>query len=98
MGVGDNTVEVKLGVGETNSGRAHILVGVKAVAANSHADAVEFGFSWSHGANKIGIGDLAASRHLMREDENHGVVAADLFADGAGFFETLGAAAPLCTR
>ena len=94
VSIGNNTVEVELGVSETNCGRPNVLVGVKTVATNRHADAVGFSFAWSHGADEIGIGDLAASRDLIRVDENHGVVASDLFAEGAGLCETLSAAAP----
>lgn len=81
----DDTVEVELGVSDTNrSGRTNILVSIEAVAANRHANAVGFGLAGLHGADEIGISDLAASRNLMGHDKNHGVVATDLFAIGAG--------------
>ena len=70
VSIGNNTVEVELGVGETNRGRPNILVGVKTVAANRHADAVGFSFAGAHGADEICIGDLAASRDLIWVDEN----------------------------
>lgn len=66
VGIRDDAVEVELGVNETNSGRADILVSVETVATNSHADAVGFGFARPHGADKVGIGNFAASRNLMR--------------------------------
>ena len=95
MSIGDDTVEVELGVSDTNSGRTNILVSIEAVAANRHANAVGFSLAWSHGADEIGISDLAASRNVMWFDKNHGVVATDLFTNGAGLHETLCAAAPL---
>ena len=95
VGVGDGAVEVQFGVGKTDGGRTNILVRIEAVAANSHADAVEFGFTRAHGAHEICIGNLAASWDLMREDEDHRVVADDVLADGPRFGETLGATAPL---
>jgi hypothetical protein len=42
-----------------------------------------------HGANEVGVGDLATGRDLMGMNENHGVVAEDLVANGAGFGEAL---------
>lgn len=66
MGIGDHTVEVELGVDESNGGRADILIGVKTVTTDSHAEAVDFGFSGAHGADEICVRDLAAGRHLVR--------------------------------
>ncbi len=95
----DDTVEEELGVSDTNrSGRTNILVSIEAVAANRHANAVGFGLAGLHGADEIGISDLAASRNLMGHDKNHGVVATDLFAIGAGQRETLCTSAPLISK
>ena len=94
MSVGDDTVKVKLGVGKTNSRRTNVLISVEAVATHSHADAIRFGLAGAHGANKVGVGNLATSGDLMRFDENHSVVATDLIAEGTGLRETLSATAP----
>jgi hypothetical protein len=59
--VKDGTVDMMFGVNNTNSRRANILKGFEAVTTNSHANLVWFGFAGRHGADKSGIGDLAAS-------------------------------------
>ena len=93
MSVRNDTVEM-LCVDKTDSWRSNILVSVKTVATDCHANAIGLRFTRSHGANKVGVGDLATGRDLMGMNENHGVVAEDLVANGAGFGEALGAAAP----
>lgn len=85
MGVGDDTVQMEFGVDEANGRRADILVGVETVATDSHAKAVDLGFTGAHCAHEISISDFATSGDLVRQDEEHGVVAGDLFADGARF-------------
>lgn len=66
VGVGDDTVEVKFGVDEPDGWGANVLIGVEAIAADSHADTVWFGFAGSHGADEVCIRNLATSRDLMR--------------------------------
>ena len=95
MSIGDDAIDVKLGVGETNSRRSDVLIGIEAIATDGHADSENLGLARSHGADEVGVCDLAARRDLVRFDENHCVVAADLFADGARLCETLSAAPPL---
>ena len=94
-GIGDDTVDVEFGVGETDSWRTYILISIEAIAANRHSDSENLGFAGAHGADEVGISDLAARWDLVRFDKNHGVVASDLLADGARFCETLSAAPPL---
>ncbi len=94
MGVGNHAVEVEFEVDETDGGGADVLVSVEAITADSHAETVYFGFAGAHGADEIGVCDLAASRDFVGQDEDHGVVAGNLFTDGAGFADTLSAAAP----
>ena len=66
MGIGDHTVEMELGVDEANGRRADILIGIKAVTTHSHAETIDFGFAGAHGADKVCIGYLATSGHLVR--------------------------------
>ena len=95
MGIGDNTVEVEFGVDDTDGRGADILVSVEAVATDSHAEAVDFGFAGAHSTDKVGIGDFAAGWYLVWKNEYHGAVSSDLLADWSRFLETLGAATPL---
>ena len=94
MSVGNDTVEMKLGVDKTNSGGSNILVGIETVPADSHANAIWFSLTRSHGANEVGVGDLATGGDLMGINEVHGVVADDVVTTSARFGEALGAASP----
>ncbi len=94
MSVGDDTVDMKFKIDESDGGGADILISVEAVATNGHAETVDFRFAGTHGTNEVGVRDFAAMRDLVGQDENHGVVASNLFTDRAGFAETLGAATP----
>jgi hypothetical protein len=85
---------MKLCVDKTDGRRTNILVSVKTVATDCHANAIGLSFARSHGTNEVGVGDLATGRDLMGMNEDHGVVAKDLVANGAGFGEALSAAAP----
>ena len=95
MSVGNNTVDVEFGVDYTNGRRTNVLVSVETIATDRHANSENLGFAGSHSADEVSIGDLAANRDLMRENEHHGVVAENGIAGGARFFETLSAASPL---
>ena len=94
VSIGNDTVEMKLCVDETNGRRTNILVSIETVATDSHANAIGLGFARSHGADEVGVGDLATGRDLMGINEDHGVVAEDLVVTGAGLGEALGAASP----
>ncbi len=95
MSVGDDTIEVELGINDSNSGRADVLIGVEAIATHCHADAEYFSLAGTHGADEVCIGHFATSRDLIGENEDHGVVSKDAIGDGAGLLEALGASAPL---
>jgi hypothetical protein len=89
MGIGNDTIEMKFGVNDANSGRMDILVGVKAITTNRHADSEVLSFARSHCADKV------ASRDLMWKDEHNRVVAKNSIVNGARFVETLSASSPL---
>jgi hypothetical protein len=95
MGIGNDTIEMKFGVNDSNSRRTDILVGVKAITTNSHADSEELSFARLHRADKGGIRYFAASRDLMWEDEHNCVVAKNGIVNGVRFVETLSALSPL---
>jgi len=59
------------------------LVSIEEVAANSHADAPWFSFTWAHGANKLSESDFSSVWDLMGQDKEHGIVAANMFTNGA---------------
>ena len=94
MSIGDDAVEVEFGVGEANCGGTDVLISVETVSANRHSYAICFSFAWAHGADEIGVGNLATSRNLIRINKDHGVVSEDLFRRRARFRETLSAAGP----
>ena len=94
MSIADDAVEVEFGVSEANCGGTDVLISVETVSANRHSNAVWFSFAWAHGADEIGVGNLATSRNLMRINKDHGVVSEDLFRKRARFRETLSAAGP----
>jgi hypothetical protein len=53
---------VKFGVKNANSRRASLLIGVKYVAANRHADLIELCLARTHSADGVGIvRDFASS-------------------------------------
>lgn len=95
MRIRDDTIEVELGIHNADSGRADVLIGVKAIATHRHADAEDFSLAGTHGADKVCIGHFATSGDLMGKNENHGVVSKDAIGDGAGLSDPLGASAPL---
>ena len=51
-----------------------ILIGIKAVATNSHSDSVDFRLVWVHSANKIAVSDFAVWWYLLWLDEEYCVV------------------------
>ena len=51
------------------------MVGIKTIAAYSHANTISFCFAQTHGANKIHVGYFAVRRNFMRFDEKHGAIA-----------------------
>ena len=75
FGIGDGTVDVQFGVCDTNSGRACILVGIEAIAANRHANATWFSFAMAHGADEVGVCYFATHGDLARRDEKDGLIA-----------------------
>ena len=77
MGIGDDAVDVQFGVGDSNRWGTYVLIGVQSITADCHADAVDFGFSWSYGTDVSGVGDFAIGRDLGWQNEEHGVVAED---------------------
>ena len=95
MGIGDDTIQMEFGVDHTNSRRADILICIKTITTNRHADSEDLGFARSHGADKVGVSYLAASRYLIRENEHNSVVAENGIVDRARFVETLSASSPL---
>jgi len=94
VSIGDHTVEVKFGVDEANRRGSDVLIGVKEVASNSHADAPGFCLAWAHGANELSVSDLSSVWDLMRKDEKHGIVASYVFVERTMFGEALSAATP----
>ena len=95
MSVRDDTVEVKFGIRDSDSGGAHVLVGIEAIAADGDADAVDLGLARAHGTNDGGVGDFAACRDLVWADEEHGVVAGDMLVENRTLFgNALGATSP----
>jgi hypothetical protein len=83
FGIVDGAVEMQLGVGYTDSRRAKILVSIKPVTANSHADATWFGFAWAHSANKVGVGNFATIGNLVGRNEEDSVLLPTTLSDGA---------------
>ena len=83
VGIGDDAVPVKFSVDETHSRGANVLIGVEEIATNGHSDTPLFSFTGAVGTDKLGVGNFSAGRNLVRENEKHGVIAADLFTDGA---------------
>jgi hypothetical protein len=95
MGIGNDTIEMKFGVNDANSGRTDILVGVKVITTNRHVDYEDLSFARSHCADKVVIRYFATSRDLMWEDEHNRVVAKNGIVNSARFMETLSASSPL---
>ena len=94
MGIGNDTIEMKFGVNDANSRRTDILVGVKAITTNRHADSEDLSFARLHRADKVGIRYFATSRDLMWKYEHNRVVAKNGIVNGARFVETLSASSP----
>ena len=65
MGIGNDTIEMKFGVNDANSGRTDILVGVKAITTNRHANSEDLSFARLHCADEVGVSYLVASRDLL---------------------------------
>jgi hypothetical protein len=95
MGIRNDTIQMKFGVNNTNSRRTDILIRIKLITTNHHADLEDLSFARSHCADKVGIIYLAASRRLIRENEHNSVVAENGIVDQARFMETLSALFPL---
>jgi hypothetical protein len=75
MGIGNDTIEMEFGVDNTNSRRTDILICVKTITTNCHADSEDLCFARMHCADKVGVSYIAASRDLMSENEHNCVVA-----------------------
>ena len=92
--IGDDTVEMKFGVNNADGRGPNILESIETVATNSHSNSTGIGFTWTHGADKVDIGDFSARRDLIRFDEKDGAAANDGGDSGSMFGKALGAAAP----
>jgi hypothetical protein len=68
---------------------------VEAIAANSHANAMKFGFARAHSANKVGAGDFASSRNLAGTNEKNSISTGDPLLSRTIGREALSAASPL---
>ena len=95
MGIRNDTIQMDFGVNDTNSRRTDILIRIKTITTNRHADSEDFSFARSHCAEEVGVSYLAASRDLMRENEHNSVVANNGIVDQARFVEALCASSPL---
>jgi hypothetical protein len=82
FGVGDGTVDVQFCVSHANRRRSNLLTSVKAIAANSHANATKFGFPRTHSANKVGVGNFASNRNLAGTNERNSISACDMLLRG----------------
>ena len=71
MRIGNGTVEENFGVSNSNSGRAYVLVGLKFVAADSHADPIDFGIVGTHGTDEVDVCHFSSSRDLTRFDKKN---------------------------
>jgi hypothetical protein len=71
------------------------LISVEAIAANSHANAIKFGFARTHSANKVGVGNFASSRNLAGTNEKNCISTRDMLFRGTIVREALSAASPL---
>ena len=69
MRIRNVTVEVNFCVSNSNSRRAYVLLGVKFVAAESHADPIDFSLVGTHGTDEVGVGHFSASRDLTSFDK-----------------------------
>ena len=69
MCIGNGNFEVNFCVSNSNSWGAYVLVGVKFVAANSHAGLIGFDLVRMHVTDKVGVGKFSASRDLTRFDK-----------------------------
>ena len=90
----DGTVEMKFSINNTNSRRADDLVGIELVTTHSHADAILLGLAWPHGADKVSIGDFAASGDFGGANEVYCFVAKNGGSGGARFGDALSTATP----
>ena len=94
-GIKNDTIEMEFGVDDTNSRRMDILICIKTITTNHHADSEDLGFARLHCEDKVGLSYLLASGDLMRENEHTCVVAKNGIISGASFVETLSASSPL---
>ena len=69
VSIGDDAVEVDLGIQETDGRGANILVSIKEIATDSHSNAPRFGFSGSHRADKLRVGHFPVMRDLARQNK-----------------------------
>ena len=90
----DGTDDVEFGVNNDNGRGANISIGIETITTDSHAKTVGFGLARAHGAHKVGVGNLAAGRGLVRAYEKHGAVANNTCSRRAIVGETSGAATP----
>ena len=92
VGRGDGAVQQDFGGGETRGLRRRGTREIESVAAGTIADAVCFGFCWTHGRLLFAVGDLAAGGDLGLLDEEDGVGTSNALGDRAAFANALGEA------
>ena len=85
---------MEFGVKYANSGRAYILVGVKFVTTDRHADTIWFCLARTHGADEVGIGDFVSCWNLVGTDKKDGLIAGNMSLEGTVFGDTLSTATP----
>jgi hypothetical protein len=66
---------VEFCIGDAHGREVNVLKHIKFVTAYSHSNTVRFGFSVTHSANKIGIGDFAISGNLAGQNEIYCAIA-----------------------
>ena len=78
---------MNIGICDTNGGGTEILISVKFISTQYHADTLHFGFVVLHGAEKISISHLATDWYLMCLDEKN-VWLPVMVVSGVRCFET----------
>ena len=62
---------MNFGISDSNGGGTNILISIKFITTDGHANAIDLCFVWSYGAEKICIGNLATGWDLMWLDEEN---------------------------
>jgi hypothetical protein len=65
---------MEFGIKDTDCGGADILKSIELVTTDGHANAVRFCFTWAHGADEVGVGDLATSWNCSGSNEKDGAI------------------------